>query len=281
MDSTMKNNALVAALAFGLAAAIGTPASAQSREQRQMMADIRILQMQAQEMQNLVTSMSQAVGDALKALNTRLNEQNDATRKAFADQKLVIDTLSNDLRVVREKVDDNNVRVGSLAQEVDSLRQLITAIPRGAPDADTFNPTAASAAGAATGAPSAGASPEQVWNAAMSDYYSGDWELAIIGFNSYLTSFPKSERADDAQFQIGQSYYQEGKYDKSVEAYNVVVRTYPKSELLPEAYFKIGESYRNLKNLDRARTAFEFVIKTFPDSATAALAKQRLEDIKP
>ena len=47
-------------------------------------------------------------------VTTKLDEQSATTRKAFADQKLLVDTISTDLRVVREKVDDNNVRVLSL-----------------------------------------------------------------------------------------------------------------------------------------------------------------------
>ena len=63
------------------------------------------------------------VTDAIKAVNTRLDQQAETNRKAFADQKLVIDNLTNDVRVIREKLDDNNVRIGSLTQELDSLRQ--------------------------------------------------------------------------------------------------------------------------------------------------------------
>src|SRR6187551_2238657 len=82
-------------------------ASAADKEQRQMMADLRILQEQSQQLQNLIT----ALNESLKAVNQRLDEQNATSRKAFADQKLVIDNVSNDLRILREKVDDNNVRV--------------------------------------------------------------------------------------------------------------------------------------------------------------------------
>ena len=96
-----------------LAAALATPAAAANKEHQQLMADIRMLQEQSQQLQNLLGQL----GEALKAVNTRLDDQANANRKAFADQKLIIDTLSSDLRVVREKVDDNNVRIGSLTQE--------------------------------------------------------------------------------------------------------------------------------------------------------------------
>src|SRR3954470_18786445 len=120
MKMRMTGVILGAALTVGLA----VPATAADKETRQMMADIRILQEQSQQLQNLIATMT----DALKAVNARIDEQTGTSRKLFADQKLVIDTLANDVRVVREKVDDNNVRVGSLGQELDALRQSVTAI---------------------------------------------------------------------------------------------------------------------------------------------------------
>jgi tol-pal system protein YbgF len=268
-------------LAAVLTAAAYAPVSAQSREQRQMMADLRILQVQAQEMQNMVGALNQALTDALKAINSRLNEQTDANRRSFAEQKSVIDTLSNDLRIVREKLDDNNVRVGSLAQEVDSLRELITANPRSG-DAGA-DPGAAGPAAATGGPPAAtglGTSPQRAYDAALSDYWGSDYELAISGFKAYLSTFPKSERADDAQFYIGQSYYNQGKYAEAADAYGLTIRTYPNSDLLPDAYYKMGESYRNLKQLDRARSAYQFVVKSYRESAAAAQAEQRLQEVK-
>ena len=51
------------------------------------MADLRMLQEQTQLLQNLIGSVT----DALKAVNTRLDQQAEVNRKAFADQKLVVD----------------------------------------------------------------------------------------------------------------------------------------------------------------------------------------------
>lgn len=277
----MTQRAYRAALTAALTVAVLTPVSAQSREQRQMMADLRILQVQAQEMQNMVGAMNQALNEALKALTARLNEQTEASRRSFAEQKSIIDTLSNDLRVVREKLDDNNVRVGSLAQEVDSLRELITAAPRGGDVPIDPGAGGDPAAAAASPAPAGlGASPERFWNMAMADYYGSDYDIAIQGFTTYLAQFPKTERADDAQFYIGQSHYNAGRYDKAVEAYEMTIRTYPSSDLQAEAYYKLGESYRALKQVDRARTAYQHVIKSYPDSAAATQAQQRVQELK-
>src|SRR5690349_21898639 len=95
------------------------PALAANKEHQQLAADIRMLQEQAQLLQNLLGTLN----ESLKAVNTRLDQQTEANRKALADQKLVVDNLSNDVRVIREKLDDNNVRIGTLSQEVEALRQ--------------------------------------------------------------------------------------------------------------------------------------------------------------
>src|SRR3954465_696064 len=137
---TQKILASLLAAAIVLAAA---PARAANKEHQQLMADLRILQEQSQQLQNLLGT----VNDAIKAVNTRLDQQAETTRKAFADQKLVIDNLTSDVRVIREKLDDNNVRIGSLTQEVDSLRQSLQQLGRP-------SPTAEPDPGAVPGAPS-------------------------------------------------------------------------------------------------------------------------------
>src|SRR5437867_11177250 len=117
----------IAGLFCGLTAA---PASAQSREQRLMMADIRMLQEQTQELAVAIAAMTQALQDSMKAVNQRLDAANDTTRKGFADQKVIVDDMGKDLRAIRERVDDTNVRVSNVREELEALR---SSIPVGSP----------------------------------------------------------------------------------------------------------------------------------------------------
>ena len=282
----MKNRAL-ALLAFTLAFAPSTPAYAADKEQRQMMADLRILQEQSQQLQNLLATLS----EALKAVNSRLDEQAGQNRKAFADEKLAIDALNGDLRVVREKVDDNNVRVGSLTQELDALRQTVAAAAAAASarpaapieiDPSTVAPpTDSTPAPAVSGAAAVGASPKKLLDSAMADYYAGQYDLAIIGFESYIKTFPQSQDADDAQYYVGNSYLNQGKYERAVDAYNLTIRNYPKGNVIPDVYYKLGTALKSLKQPDKARDAFSFVIKTYPDTQAATLAQQQMQQLSP
>jgi tol-pal system protein YbgF len=279
----MKHSSFVLALVLALGAALTVPAAAANKEQLQMMADIRMLQEQAQQLQVVLAALS----EALKAVNARIDQQTETNRRAFADQKLGADNLSNDLRIVREKMDDNNVRIGSLTQEVDAMRQSVqqlgSAPPAMAAASDPGSPAAAPdpAVAAPPSAPTAaGASPQKLYDSAWTDYTTGQYDLAVLGFESYIKSFPRSDLADDAQVYIGNSYLQAGKNEKAVEAYDLAIRTYPTGNLVPDAYYKKGTALLDLKQVDRAIEAFQFVAKTFPDSNAAILAKQQLSRLQ-
>jgi tol-pal system protein YbgF len=281
----MTNRIFRACLGLALAVACASPAAAADKETRQMMADIRILQEQSQQLQNLLAAMTEAI----KAVNARIDEQTNANRKSFADQKLVIDTVSSDLRVVREKVDDNNVRVGSLSQELDALRQSVTAMsttraaapadappPDGTAAPDSSTPPAGSAPPA--GAAALGASPQKLLDSALADFYAAQYDLAILGFESYIKSFPQSPQAARAQLEVGNSQMNLGKYDLAIQAFDTLIRNYPRATEVPDAYVKKGISLATMKQPDGAREAFQFVIKNFPDSVAATIAQQRLQD---
>ena len=272
-----------ALLGAALTVAVVAPVAAADKETRQMMADIRILQEQSQQLQNLIT----AVTEAIKAVNTRIEEQTGANRKSFADQKLVIDTLVADVRVVREKVDDNNVRVGSLGQELDALRQSVTALgsarsapPEGDLAAGTA-PDAGAAAPAPTGAAAVGASPQKLLDSALADYYAGQYDLSILGFESYVKTFPQSPQASFAQLHVGNSHMQLGKYEPAIAAFDLVIRNYPRSSEVPDAWVRKGTALKTLRQTDKARDAFEFVIRNFADSVAATVAQQRLQELLP
>ena len=273
---------LVWAIAIAASLLVGPalwPAAAANREHEQLMADIRILQEQTQQLQVLLGTLSESI----KAVNGRLDEQAAAERKAFADHKLLVDTLSSDVRVVREKIDETNVRIASLTQDVEGLRELIPqpgaqTPPSGNPDASAPEGETPATSGTAPTTPTAlGMSPRRLYEQAFADYAGGQWSIAIQGFEMYLKTYPKSELADDAQYYIGESYAGASNHKEAVAAYRRVIDEYPASDMLPEAWYKLGISYDRLGQPDRARAAFEEVVKKFPQSAPGGLARQGLE----
>lgn len=269
----------ILALAWLVSAA--APAAAQSRREMQMMADIRMLQEQTQQMQQQLAAAIEQLSTNLKAITSRQDEQTAQTRKSFADQKLVIDQFATDLRIVRERIDESNVRITTLSQEVEALRLAIpqfTTAP--AAPADPSAPVVAAPPPVDPAAPApqamAPGSPQRMFNTALADFTSGQWSLCIQGFDMYLRSFARTDAADDAQWYIGECHYNDGKFAQAVDAYTRVISTFPKGDRVPDAYYKRGVAYTNMKQPDQARDSFEALIKVFPDHDAARLAKQQL-----
>jgi tol-pal system protein YbgF len=281
----MKHSAWMVCAALSLLIAGASPAGAADKAHQQLMAEIRMLQEQQQQLQQLIGGLA----DTLKVVTAKLDDQAGANRKGFADQKLLIDNISEGVRVLREKADDTNVRLSTVSQELEAVRQAFATISAPTvsmgPPGQTPPTGADPATGAANVPPPAGApliSPQRMFDNAYSDYTGGQFDIAIQGFTSFIASFPKSDKADDAQLNIGNALYsmQPGKYREAVDAFQKVISNYPQSDSVPVAYYKMGLAYTELKQFDLARKAFESMIERYPASPEAILARQRLEGLK-
>ncbi len=273
-----------AGVLLGVLVSGASPLAAANREHAQMMADIRMLQEQNQQLQVQLTAAITALNEALKAINTRVDEQTNATRKGFADQGLKVDQLASELRVVREGVSDAGVRIGQLSQEIEAVRLSIPQFPAVPLNPDPADPNLAPTdpAGTAPTPPApvtpvgTGGSPQRLFETTRADYYNGQYDLCVSGFEQYLKTYPKSELAHEAQYLIGECQFMEGNHQDAVAAYNLVIANYPRSTSAANAYFKRGMALERLNQFDRARESFEAAIKSFPESDAARLAQQAL-----
>ena len=261
-----------------------SPVFAANKEQQQLMAELRMLQQHQQQLQQLVVTLA----DALKAVSGKMDDQANASRKALADQRLLVEGMTDTVRVLREKADDTNVRLSSITQELESIRQAIASQPQVSPVPVTVDPAsdpsapvggtpAPGTSPAPVNAPPPNVSPQRTYDTAFSDYTGGQYDLAIVGFETFLKFFPRHTLADDAQLNIGNALYNAGKYREAVAAYQRVISDYQKSESVPAAYYKMGLSYNQLKQPDLARKSYQTIMDSFPTAPEHTLAKQALE----
>ena len=264
------------ALGFlGIALAVA-PAWGQNREHQQMMADIRMLQEDTAQLNALFGTLAQT----LQTIQESLAAQGNDLRRGFANRQLQIDSVATGVRVVREKVDENNVRVSSLAQEIEALRMAIPMM--GAPLTDlAVDPETGLPLNPDIAPPPApvnpGISPRRLYDTAYTDYTTGQWALSIQGFEAYISTFPRSQLADDAQFFIGQNYYADGEFREAADAFEQVVSSYPGGDVVAEALYKRGLALERLDQIDLARETFQTVVREHPDDNMANLAQQALD----
>jgi tol-pal system protein YbgF len=282
----MKQSAFTIGAALSLLFAGAAPAVAADKAHQQLMAEIRMLQEQQQQLQQMMG----ALAETLKTVTTKIDDQTASNRKAFADQKLQIDNVAEGVRVLREKADDTNVRLSTVSQELEAVRQAVSSMPStgaalqpgpepaAAPTGDPAAAGGAAAPGSTTPPGSAPLiSPQRMYDNAYSDYMAGQYEIAIQGFNAFISSFPRSDKADDAPLNIGNALYSAGKYTDAATAFQKVISNYPQSDSVAVAYYKLGLTYESLKQIAEARKAFETVTQKYPTAYEAILAKQRLD----
>lgn len=265
------------------------PARAQSREHQQMAAELRIMQERLQELALANEKTLAQLAEAVKAINARLDAADAATRKALADQKVVIDDVGTQVRFVRERTQDTNTRIGTLTEEVKALSTNVSLInvPPPVPALSTDGSTPATPAVTTPPlvpvppAQRSGLSPTRLYDTAWTDYTGGNYSLAINGFQQYLAEYPKNDKAGDAQFFIGESQVRLKKLPEAVTAFTTFIQSYPNHEQISQAYYDLGEAQRALGQIEAARTSWETVVKKYPDSSGGILAKQRLDGLPP
>lgn len=272
----MRTRLAAAALLLWLPAAAG----AQNRSEIQMNADLRMLQEQVSRLQLAANQLAQE----LKAMNARLDDQTSSNLKQTADLRLLINSLTSTVNTVREKLDDNTVRVTQLMQELPAMRsglsmlatQLNTLVGLLQPPVNPTDPDAPpGGAPGPLGAVQIQDSPSALYDAAMTDYASNRNDLAIDGFTEFIAKFPEAPNAPEAQWWIGMAYYNSGRFKEAIQAFEKA-KTYSDSPRVPEAFYQQGLSYLALKQPAQAQKVFQQIIKQFPGTTSATMAQQRL-----
>jgi tol-pal system protein YbgF len=283
----------IAVVSLALLPLVAAPAAAQNREHLQIAAELRMLQEQNQQLSLALTQLT----DALKAVNARLDTTEEFQRRRFADQEVLVKNLGSDLGTIRERTQDTDTRLRTLKDEIDALRQTFLSLPALIAQSQTSvapidpnnpnPPPGTQPDGAGVPAPrppapslplpaNANLSPNRLFDTAFSDYSAAQYAAAISGFQEVIKNFPTAERADDAQFFIGESYANQNRSADAINAYNQVIQNYPTGDQVDMAYYRRGFVEAQMGRADAARATWEEVVTRFPNSQGAQLAKQRL-----
>ncbi len=114
-------------------------------------------------------------------------------------------------------------------------------------------------------------------------YRSGNYVDAVIMFKKYISFFPKSSLADNAQYWIGEGYYSQKAYSRAAEEFGKVA-DFPDKSKLPDALLRKGYCYLHLKMYTKARKLFSKILNEFSNNqaeyAIVDSARRKLEEIK-
>jgi tol-pal system protein YbgF len=266
-----------------------SPLHAQNREHQQMAAEQRIIMERVQLLETanekLLAQMAQ-MAQTLKAVSDRIEASDAAMVKSLADQKVVLDNLNVEVRVVRQNLQETSTRLQTIKEELETVGTSVSTLNMRSsapvdPLAGDVPPDPSLASAPVTAGPRSGIPPGRLYDTAWGDYTSGNLPLAISGFERLLSEYPKSDKADDAQYYIGMSYLKQKKLSEAISTFTALINTYPGGDVVDVAYYYLGDAQRTLGQTDAARTSWQTVISRYPDSNGALLAKQRLDGLPP
>lgn len=106
-----------------------------------------------------------------------------------------------------------------------------------------------------------------------------NYTAKISRLESLLSTFPKSEYADDALYEMGRAYLMLENDAKAISTFKQLVSNYPASAAARKGALEIGLIHFNDNNFDEAITAYKKVITFYPSSEEAQTALESLEAV--
>lgn len=236
-----------------------------------LQADVLALQNQMRQLEKSFTERT----DAIRSLVVQLNDQVGKTSLALGKISTSLETQSSGdlaavqtvLKEVRDlagKMDDANMRISALAQQIVDMKVQTKPISQRTFQNVADNPAQLSS------------SADQIYSEAFNDLIQGNLDFAIQGFSAFLRNFPTNDKADDAQYNIGEAYYNDGKYAQAAAAFSKVVSDYASGGKVASALFKRAKAEVALLQKDGAIADFRTVAEKYPNEPEASLARAEL-----
>jgi tol-pal system protein YbgF len=222
---------------------------------------------------SMVSKSGTSVAVLESGIRDRMAEQQKSLTTPVVNMGLKIDQMASEFATLRESISDLSERTNKVQMQIVDLNNTVKVLsaPPAPPPSVTDGPSASNLGGPAT--PPPGMSAKALYDTAMKDRSSGNFELALQGFQEYLRYFGDTELAPNAEFYIGQIYYDKNQFEPAVRAFDTVLEKYPANSKTADATYMKGMAL--LKNGQRNDAGREFlnVITNFPNAEVAQKAR--------
>ncbi len=243
-------------------------ACATKRDIRDLQAEIRSLAMRQDSAALALQATNRNLRDSLRTVSEFLfNMRGESNNQMIAiqDQLLRIGELTGQsqrsLAGLRDQMEQNRQRQPTAPP---------TPVQRDSASDESVVP--------GTGGPARG-SPDEMYDAAITQLNRGSLSVARAAFQQFLTQHPNHALAPSAHIRLGEILAQDNRLEEAAQEYLKIRERFPGSEEVPVALYRAGAVYLEMENFDLARQYLETVVNSYPDHAVASLAEERLRDI--
>ncbi len=237
----------------------------------------KAMQSQLDNVDKRLTAQEQILEGRVKQLDDSIDRATKMLARNSADLGTQVDTFSQEMASFAGRLE-------TLQRTIDAARTEIAAVKTTQVDLTTRLESIERQLGIRPGVPGETVTPTVdktvLFDGALAKLQAGQNADARNQFRTFLQAFPQDDKADEAQYYVGQSFYKEKEYEKAIAEFQRVVDVFPKSEMADDAFLQAGVSALDGKLCVEAGAYLGELVRRFPTSPLAKTAKQKLDHVK-
>ena len=121
---------------------------------------------------------------------------------------------------------------------------------------------------------------DEMFKAGLEKFNAGLTKTARAIFTEFIRSFPDHEKADDAQYYIGETFFSESRFVEAVTQYRKVYDDYQRGDRFREAVLRIGLCYERTNDCEKAKKIYKFARDEFKKSPEGRKAEKKYKALK-
>ena len=260
---------LVRGALLSLVALLGLTGCATKGDIRDVRQDLVRVEARQDSILQILEMQNRQILDSLQATTTQLMN----VRGELANQ---LSQLRDQLMQVGQLTGQVQVRLNQFDQQLAALVQQMSGASGAAGGGGQPPDTGGGDGG---DAPDTFSMAQEFYDIGLEQMDRGNAATARQAFQAVVDSFPATELAPQALFQIGETYVLEGAFDRALTTFDEVVRRYQDSDAAPRALYRAGVVAEQQGSRERATEYFRRVVSGYPNSDARRLAEAALERI--
>lgn len=118
-----------------------------------------------------------------------------------------------------------------------------------------------------------------LYKSALAKYRSGEYSIALEGFDRFMEGDPRSDYRDNGLYWKGECYFGLGQYDRAIEQFQRVLEEQPDGNKVPDAMLKMALAHRERGERAEAQKLLEKLVQRYPSTNAGRLGKKKLSDL--
>jgi len=205
----------------------------------------------------------------------------EGLKSELAKMRGQMEVLTNGISTAQKRQQDFYVDLDTRLRRLEA-----PAVP---PSGSVTPPTVGDAASGPAGkpGPGGGAPPgaastaeTRAYEAAQNLRRIGNYQGAIVAFQSFIKQYPKSPLASSAQYWIGDSYFNLRDFRMAISSQRLLLASYPDSPKVPDALLNMASAQAEMGETAAARKTMDEIVAKHPGSDAADKARRRLATLR-